>query len=489
MSSQVEWDYDTICQPYKTFHDNVHGNITVSFAATRIIDTDQFQRTKEIHQLGTCHYVFQTAKHTRFEHQIGVYHLAETLLASIVAKSSSEDVVKWLQEIDLLKPYFKRRYNNTNIKFDPYIQLCVKLAGLTHDLGHSAWSHVFDNLLKKKYSATYTANYDHEHRSCVILDAIIEADPILSKIICEDDRKFIKSLIDPKPTDKGFIYQMISNELNGMDVDKMDYLARDGYNLGFKNSFDFSRLKDAIAIDNIICYPKQAYPEIYSMFATRFGFHRRVYCHKTVIAIQYMIEDMLILLNPIFKINEAVNNIEEFCKLTDSYILSHIQIMYDNIHNYNEEHRNNIVSAYQILKNINTRKLYTLGGIEIADNKYLITEQHFVNYFTENKIDHLFDINKIIIYHNEIGFVSGKKENPFNNIYLYNTKMLVNGEKLALIKANPKNYSMYNTSKDKEHILMVFYREKLNNNRMYLLQKAFDHILNNLKIAHAGDTA
>lgn len=39
-----------------------------------------------------------------------------------------------------------------------------------------------------------------------------------------------------------FIRQVVSNEKNGVDVDKWDYFARDCYHLGFKNNFDHNRL-------------------------------------------------------------------------------------------------------------------------------------------------------------------------------------------------------------------------------------------------------
>ena len=58
-------------------YDILHGNIIIDDLAKRIIETDEFQRLRYIKQLGCCNYIFPSAVHTRFEHSLGVYHLAK----------------------------------------------------------------------------------------------------------------------------------------------------------------------------------------------------------------------------------------------------------------------------------------------------------------------------------------------------------------------------------------------------------------------------
>jgi HD superfamily phosphohydrolase len=54
-------------------YDIIHGNISLCPTAKKIIDTIEFQRLRDIKQLGCCYLVFPCAVHTRFEHSLGVY--------------------------------------------------------------------------------------------------------------------------------------------------------------------------------------------------------------------------------------------------------------------------------------------------------------------------------------------------------------------------------------------------------------------------------
>ena len=60
----------------KIIRDLVHGYIEVDDLEMKIIDTPNFQRLKDIRQL-TCQQAYPSANHTRFEHSLGVLHLAK----------------------------------------------------------------------------------------------------------------------------------------------------------------------------------------------------------------------------------------------------------------------------------------------------------------------------------------------------------------------------------------------------------------------------
>ena len=56
----------------KLFQDSIHGTIELSPISVKIVDTPEFQRLRNIKQLGSAYYVFGSASHNRFEHSIGV---------------------------------------------------------------------------------------------------------------------------------------------------------------------------------------------------------------------------------------------------------------------------------------------------------------------------------------------------------------------------------------------------------------------------------
>ena len=64
----------------KTIKDSVHDHIEVEGVALDLLDTPAVQRLRRVRQLGTVGLVYPSANHTRFEHSLGVYHLARRAL-------------------------------------------------------------------------------------------------------------------------------------------------------------------------------------------------------------------------------------------------------------------------------------------------------------------------------------------------------------------------------------------------------------------------
>lgn len=57
---------------YKVMADPVHSTMMIPDVVRRVCDTQQFQRLRDLKQLGTCYLVFPGASHNRFEHSLGV---------------------------------------------------------------------------------------------------------------------------------------------------------------------------------------------------------------------------------------------------------------------------------------------------------------------------------------------------------------------------------------------------------------------------------
>src|ERR1700681_1254953 len=109
--------------PHRTYEIRcpVYGFITISDWEREIISQPAFQRLRRIRQLAWTDYVFPGAMHTRFEHSLGVMHMA-TMLYDGIAESSRDVLQSQLG------------YNEDGIKRH---RTLVRLAALLHDVGHS----------------------------------------------------------------------------------------------------------------------------------------------------------------------------------------------------------------------------------------------------------------------------------------------------------------------------------------------------------------
>lgn len=76
----------------KILHDPIHGHIHLDPLSIAIVDTPQFQRLRELKQLGSAYYVFPGASHNRFEHSIGTAHLAKSMLQHLATRQPELEV-------------------------------------------------------------------------------------------------------------------------------------------------------------------------------------------------------------------------------------------------------------------------------------------------------------------------------------------------------------------------------------------------------------
>ena len=364
----------------KIIFDPIHGYIELNDICVSIIDTEEFQRLRDIKQLGACYFVYPGASHNRFEHSIGVCHLAGELIENL-----------------------KRKQPELNIS-DNLINI-IKVAGLCHDLGHGPYSHTFDNEFIPRINVNMV---HHEERSCMMLRYIVEKYSInLSEIeldtICE--------LINPirKDIKPRYIYNIVSNIDNGIDVDKFDYIKRDVYNVGLSYSFDYDRiLTQARVIDDHICYPYKSAHSVYQLFMIRYTLHLDVYHHPVVKCIEYMISDFMKLSEKYLSLSEKIDNPIEFYKITDSII--------NTVYNL-ETNDENIIKAKNIIRDIKHRNIYKYIGEVIAkkDDSKFYDMGTIYSYIKDSDIYKKINENDLIIENLSIGY----KNDPVNNVMFY----------------------------------------------------------------------
>lgn len=269
--------------------DPIYGLIEVSPICMKFIDTPEFQRLKRIKQLGMTPEVFPSGVHTRFEHSLGVMHLTGDMFSNLLGNSSKK---------------FKKFK-----KFKPLIEL----AGLLHDIGHCAFSHLFEEALKIK-----GVKFCHELHSIYLIGKINERLNLLS----EEELMIIEAMIIGKriPNYPPFLFEIVANKDSGLDTDKMDYLKRDAFHIG----------KPQITIDYIIKHCRidktkhvsfyyKTEEDINAVFLTRRNMYAQVYFHKTVARIDKMMICALMQL-PIDH-----SNMDNYVDVDDSFVWYHIR--------------------------------------------------------------------------------------------------------------------------------------------------------------------
>src|SRR3989337_3873439 len=97
--------------------DPIYGRVELTEFENLIISTPEMARLRRIQQLGLADIAFPGANHTRFEHSVGTLFIADKIANALGL--GEEEIVK------------------------------VRLAALLHDIGHSAFSHVVESVLKR----------------------------------------------------------------------------------------------------------------------------------------------------------------------------------------------------------------------------------------------------------------------------------------------------------------------------------------------------
>lgn len=328
----------------KVFNDPIHELIKLRPESVRCIDSQPFQRLRDLKQLGLSYYVFPGASHHRFEHSLGVAHLANRIAMHL--KISQPDL--GITESDLK---------------------VVEVAGLCHDLGHGPFSHVFDNEFLKQEGVE---GWSHEVMSCEIFDMIVAEKGLLNdEMLTEEEVDRVKAMILagakgvlPEQTGREFLHQIVANGKNGLDVDKFDYLPRDARMCGISIGLNVNRLMQfSKVIDNEICYKWSEYHNVKQVYQTRLEMHQRVYGHRKARSVDLMVVDALRAANPVLKITDKIWDAKEFVKLDDT-ILKQIEFYggYNPLWQLGDEDDSHILKAQSIIKRLRNRDLYRYCG-------------------------------------------------------------------------------------------------------------------------------
>ena len=83
----------------RDIRDPVFGFISINGTESNIVNSPTFQRLRRIRQLAFAHLVYPGALHTRFEHSLGVCHIASLLADSLGLESDKKKLKKSLHDL------------------------------------------------------------------------------------------------------------------------------------------------------------------------------------------------------------------------------------------------------------------------------------------------------------------------------------------------------------------------------------------------------
>ena len=265
---------------YLDIIDPIHDFIRVYDHELKIIDNPVFQRLRRIRQLSGAHLTYPAAQHTRFEHSLGVMHIASQAGEALREKGI-------IKQDDIEK---------------------LRLAGLLHDIGHGPFSHLFEEIIQKK-----KISHEDFGKNIILKSAI--GDTLSQNGY---DKKTITKIAfgDSK-------FQYLNEIVSGaLSADMMDYLLRDGYFTGAEHAkIDHKRLTQSLDVHKKkLALEKSALYSFESMMHSRYQMFKAVYFHKTVRAAEVMLLEALRLSDDEFGFTSF--NLNEYTKLTDEYVLS-----------------------------------------------------------------------------------------------------------------------------------------------------------------------
>ena len=249
--------------------DPIHDYIDLNSLQAKLVDTPAYQRLRWIKQLGPINLVYPGANHTRHEHCMGTCHVIGKMADSIGLNSSDKQL--------------------------------VSVAGLLHDLGHTAFSHLGDEVKGVE---------DHVIRTTNII-----SNTDLSDIISDEG-------LDPHEINQIILgnHKLGSLVSGDLDGDRLDYLVRDAHYTGVSTGVDMGRLIATMSMsDSNLVIKEKGLTAVEALLTARSTMYSTVYFHPFARGAQLMLARAA---------NHAISSdrfsINDFVNFTDHKFLSEL---------------------------------------------------------------------------------------------------------------------------------------------------------------------
>jgi hypothetical protein len=233
----------------KIINDPVFGFIKIPRGLLYdIVQHPLMQRLNRINQLGLASVVYPGARHTRFQHSLGAFHLMSEAILSLQQKG--------------------------NFIFDSEAE-AVEAAILMHDIGHGPFSHVLED--------TLISGISHEKLSLMMMEQI-------NRDLNGQLNLAISIFKGEYP--KNFLHQLISSQL---DMDRLDYLRRDSFFTGVtEGNIGSARIiKMLNVVDDALVVESKGIYSIENYLTSRRLMYWQVYLHKTAVGYERVLVNTL----------------------------------------------------------------------------------------------------------------------------------------------------------------------------------------------------
>ncbi|MEI7731175.1 MAG: HD domain-containing protein [Verrucomicrobiota bacterium] len=250
----------------RRIRDTVHGFVALTAEESALLDTPALQRLRRVRQLAMASLVYPGAVHTRFDHTLGVLHIANMMC-------------------DRLQ--IEERYSPT-----------IRLAALLHDVGHGPFSHVSESVLKivaRTNLAKLAKQQDKIHE--LITRDIILTHQGFDKTLTKGERQNITDLLNDGLKDS--VHKAIIS--GPVDADKQDYLLRDSHYCGVQyGRFDIAHLHNVLTpvedVDQKVLMVEPSGIHVIEQFVlAKYYLTTQVYRHKVRLITDQMLTRALVL--------------------------------------------------------------------------------------------------------------------------------------------------------------------------------------------------
>ncbi len=237
--------------------DPIYRRVEITELEQLVINTPEMARLRRIQQLGLADLAFPGANHTRFEHSVGTLFIADKMAKALGL--SQEEIVK------------------------------IRMAALLHDVGHCAFSHVVESVLKRNplYQPVINGKnfLNHEMFTKYIISNSFHTKP---EIAAHAGAPFFEEIArmaigDVDGVSKPYLAQIISNDI---DADRIDFLLRDSYHTGVSLGLvDLDQIIGSMSLYNgrVILGGSQSYDEDMALTAAESMLIARAHHYSAII--------------------------------------------------------------------------------------------------------------------------------------------------------------------------------------------------------------